>query len=197
MRTKFLPHLWMLFLCVSVQAEAPSTELLFSPDAIDLTPAAGTMADKARLLRLKDGTLIVAWHGGVDAVHAAWSLAGIEYAPRDIFIVASSDGGASWSDPVNVSNTAGLIDPSVFYDRNGDGTGLANYPGDSGKATVFASGKNLVITWNDTYCGDGLHGPARWEHAAAAVPPMQCRPPLDLPLGAVDRPKVTATSGAR
>jgi uncharacterized repeat protein (TIGR01451 family) len=163
MRIKFLPHLWMLFFCVSSQADAPSTELLFSPDAVELTPAAGTAANKARLLRLTDGTLIVAWHEGVDTSYGAWGLDGVIYAPRDIFFVASSDGGISWTDPVNVSNTAHLTDASVFYDRAGDGTGLANYPGDSDKATLFAAGQNLVITWNDTYCGDGIHGPAQYK----------------------------------
>lgn len=163
MRTRFLTHLWMLLLCVSSQAGAPSTELLFAPDAVNLTPAAGTTANKARLLRLTDGTLIVAWHEGVDTAYGAWSLDGVVYAPRDIFVVASSDGGGSWSSPLNVSNTASMTDPSVFYDRAGDGTGLTNYPGDSDKATLFASGKNLVITWNDTYCGDGIHGPARYK----------------------------------
>ena len=91
----------------------------------------------------------------------AWGLDGGIYAPRDIFIVASSDGGASWSDPLNVSNTASLTDASVLYDRHGNGSGLANYPGDSDKATIFAAGENLVITWNDTYCGNGRHGPAK------------------------------------
>ena len=163
MLTRFLPHFWMLLFCVSSQAEPPATELLFESDAVNLTPAAGTTADKARLLRLTDGTLIVAWQEGVDAAHVAWGLDGIVYAPRDIFVVSSPDGGDTWSDPVNVSNTANLTDASVFYDRAGDGSGLANYPGDSGKATIFASGKNLVITWNDTYCGDGMHGPALYQ----------------------------------
>ena len=95
MRTNFLPHLCMLLFCVSSQAEVPSTELLFAPDAVNVTPAAGTMANKARLLRLTDGTLIVAWHEGVDTGLEAWSLDGVAYAPRDIFIGASSDGGAS------------------------------------------------------------------------------------------------------
>ena len=139
MRTRFLPHLWMLLFCVSSQAQVPSTELLFSPDAVDLTPAAGTTADKARLLRLTDGTLVVAWHEGIEMTHEAWGLDGVAYSPRDIFLVTSSDGGASWSQPVNVSNTAALTDASVLYDRNGDGSGLANYPGDSDKATIFAA----------------------------------------------------------
>ena len=186
MRTRFLPHLWILLFCVSGHAEAPQTELLFAPDAVDLTPAAGSTADKARLLRLKDGTLIVAWHEGMDAAHEAWGLDGVVHAPRDIFIVASLDGGASWSDPVNVSNTASLTDPSVFYDRNGDGSGLANYPGDSGKATVFASGKNLVITWSDTYCGDGLHGPAKYKGALGMI---------EVPYHCLYAARVTVSSG--
>lgn len=163
MRTRFLRHLWMLLFCVLAQAETAPTELLFAPDAVDLTPAPGTTANKARLLRLTDGTLVVAWHEGVGLSDGSWGLDGAVYAPRDIFIVASIDGGDSWSSPVNVSNTAALTDTSVFYDRVGDGTGLANYSGDSGKASVFAAGKNLVITWNDTYCGDGVHGPARYD----------------------------------
>ena len=82
MRTRFLTHLWLLLFCVSGQAEAPSTELLFAPDGVDLTPSAGSKADKARLLRLKDGTLIVAWHEGVNTAHEAWGLDGIVHAPR-------------------------------------------------------------------------------------------------------------------
>lgn len=175
MRTMFLPYLWMLLLCAPSHAEAPPTELLFAPDAVNLTPAAGTMADKARLLRLSDGTLIVAWHQGMDATHAAWSFDGVTYAPRDVFVVASSDGGASWSVPINVSNTATLTDESVFYDRAGDGSGFANFPGDSDKATVFAAGNNLVITWNDTYCGEGLHGPARYQGSMGMIEvPYRC-----------------------
>jgi uncharacterized repeat protein (TIGR01451 family) len=177
----------MLILCVSSQAEAPQTELLFAPDAVNLTPAAGTTANKARLLRLTDGTLIVAWHEGVDTAYEAWSLDGVVYAPRDIFIIASSDSGASWSSPLNVSNTASLTDASVFYDRAGDGTGLANYPGDSGKATIFASGKNLVITWNDTYCGDGPHGPARYQGSLGMI---------EVPYHCLYAARVTVSSGA-
>ncbi len=186
MRTRFLPHLWMLILCVSSQAEAPQTELLFAPDAVNLTPAAGTTANKARLLRLTDGTLIVAWHEGVDTAYGAWSLDGVVYAPRDIFIVASPDGGVSWSNPVNVSNTGSLTDPAVFYDRTGDGAGLANFPGDSGKATLFAAGKNLVITWNDTYCGDGVHGPARYQGPLGMI---------EVPYRCLYAARVTVSSG--
>ena len=175
MRTRILQHLWMLLICVAVQAEVPSTELLFSPEAVNLTPAAGTTANKARLLRLTDGTLVVAWHEGVKMTHDAWGLDGVLFAPRDIFIVASADGGLSWSDPINVSNTATQTDPSVLYDRHGDGSGLANFPGDSGKATVFASGKNLVVIWNDTYCGMGRHGPAQYKGPLGMIEvPYRC-----------------------
>lgn len=186
MRTTFLPYVLMLLLCTSTQAEAPSTELLFAPDAVNLTPAAGTMADKARLLRLSDGTLIVAWHEGMDATNAAWGFDGVVYPPRDIFIVASTDGGVSWSDPLNVSNTASLTDEFVFYDRAGDGSGLANFPGDSDKATVFAAGNNLVITWNDTYCGEGVHGPARYQGSMGMI---------EVPYRCLYAARVTVSSG--
>ena len=187
MRITFLPYLWMLLLCAPSQAETPSTELLFSPDAVNLTPAAGTMADKARLQRLTDGTLIVAWHESVDATYAAWGLDGVVYAPRDIFIAASSDGGASWSDPINVSNTANLTDESVFYDRIGDGSGFTNFPGDSDKATVFSAGNNLVIIWNDTYCGAGIHGPARYQGSMGMI---------EVPYRCLYAARVTVSSGS-
>ena len=66
MPIRFLPHLWMLIIRVSGQAAALQTELVFAPGAVNLTPAVGTTANKARLLRLTDGTLVAAWHEGVD-----------------------------------------------------------------------------------------------------------------------------------
>ncbi len=186
MRNRYFAHLWMLLFCLSSQAEIPTTELLFSPEAVNLTPAAGTTADKARLLRLNDGTLVAAWHEGIEMTHEAWGLDGAVYAPRDVFIMASADGGASWGEPVNVSNTASLVDASVMYDRHGNGTGLASYPGDSGKATVFASGQNLVITWNDTYCGDGRKGPAKYQGKLGMI---------EVPYHCLYAARVTVSSG--
>lgn len=156
---RFFSILLLLFAAQTVYA---ATELEFSPEAKRLTAADVTIADKARLISLNDGTLIVVWIQAAGPPDGAWGLDGTLYPPNDIFVRISSDDGATWSDPLNVSNTAALTDANVLYDRIGDGSGLANFYGDSGKAGVMASGNNLLIAWNDAYCGDGMQRRARY-----------------------------------
>jgi uncharacterized repeat protein (TIGR01451 family) len=144
-------------------------------NVVELTAEPESTANKARLLRLQDGALVVLWHQEHGAPGGAWDLNGTPLAPRDIFITLSVDGGTVWSPPVNISETAELTDSGAFYDQTGDGTGLANFYGDSGKATAIASGNNLVVLWNDAYCGDGHHGPARYEGQSGFIElPYRC-----------------------
>ncbi|MEZ5559382.1 MAG: choice-of-anchor O protein [Pseudomonadales bacterium] len=151
------------------------TELEFPDTPVDLTPAPASTADKARLLALSDGTLVAAWHEGAGPAGGAWDLDGNPFRPRDVFVRFSSDDGETWSAPLNVSNTAGQTDPAAFYDRIGDGSGLANYYGDSGKASIFSVGTQLLVTWDDTWCGPGVHGPALYEGTAGFVEiPFHC-----------------------
>lgn len=161
--------------CFAADAAIAETQLLVQDTVLELSDSAQTAANKARLLRLQDGTLIVVWHQGHGSSDGAWGIDGNFFAPRDIFIRTSEDGGESWSPPVNISKTADLTDLAVFYDRTGDGTGLANFYGDSGKATVIASGNNLLVIWNDSYCGSGSHGPARYEGSSGLIQlPYRC-----------------------
>ncbi len=155
--------LCILLTGVVAQSGFAATELEFSPDATRLSAADVAIADKARIINLNDGTLIVIWQQAAGPPDGAWALNGSPYVPHDIFIRTSVDDGTTWSDALNVSNTATLTDPGVFYDRKGDGSGLANYYGDSGKASIMAAGNNVLIAWNDTHCGEGRHGPARYE----------------------------------
>ncbi len=143
----------MLFCCGLIQNGFAYTELAFDNRVENLTPAQGSSANKARIVRLDDGTIIAGWHESVGSPDGAWDLSGSFIAPRDIFIRLSVDGGETWSDKLNISNTAGLTDTNVLYDRVGDGSGLANFFGDSGKATFFANGNSLLVVWNDSYCG--------------------------------------------
>jgi uncharacterized repeat protein (TIGR01451 family) len=167
--------LWLPLFLFLARAAFAATELEFQDAVTDLTPDAGSSADKARILSLGDGTQLVAWHEGVGSADRAWDLWGSAYAPRDIFVSLSVDRGVTWSDPLNVSNTAGLTDPGALYDRVGDGTGLAPYYGDSGKANLFAVGNTVVVAWNDSYCGDGLHGPATYAGEAGLIElPYRC-----------------------
>lgn len=156
-----LPHFALLFgLAAVAQADPPVTELEFSPNAVNLTAEFESSADKARLLRLSDGTLFVAWQQGLGPAAGAWNPYGIRFVPRDIMARMSADGGVSWSAPVNLSSTATLTDAGAFYDATGDGTGLSPFYGDSGKPSVIAAGNDVAVAWIDAYCGAGKHGPA-------------------------------------
>lgn len=170
------PH-WVSLLAIAavVHAGPPVTELEFSQDSVNLTSDFDTVSNKARLLRLSNGTLIAAWQEGVGEPGGAWGPDGIPFAPRDILMRTSADDGKSWSTPINVSNTATLTDAAVFYDRTGDGTGLAAFFGDSGKPSLIAAGSDLALIWNDAYCGEGVHGPARYPVEAGEIEvPYRC-----------------------
>ena len=151
------------------------TQLLFEPQVATLTTVETATADKARVIRLSDGTLIVAWIEGVGSPDRSWRFDGVAGPARDIFMRTSSDGGATWTETVNISGTAGLTDPGVLYDRVGNTAGLANFYGDSGKATIMAFANDVLVIWNDTYCGAGRHGPARYESPLGFIEvPYRC-----------------------
>jgi hypothetical protein len=126
--------LWLLVFCLPLQSTLAETQLSLGDNVVELTAEPESTANKARLLRLQDGALVVLWHQEHGAPGGAWDLNGTPLAPRDIFITLSVDGGTVWSPPVNISETAELTDSGAFYDQSGDGTGLANFYGDSGKA---------------------------------------------------------------
>lgn len=114
----------------------------------------GGAARGARLLRLTktvdgshDGRLVVVY---ADANHdePVWDPNALEHLPRDVFVRHSDDGGATWTAPVNVSNSAKLH--SALTDHDGDGV-LEPYFGDCDAPTVFASGDLIAVTWVGNY----------------------------------------------
>jgi len=132
----------------------------------DQTPDLGRAA-KSRIVRLANGTLVVAYGDAVedDPARYVYDLKADEERPaRDIFVRTCDSAGAdcadpsAWTVPVNVSNTA--LFSSIATDWTGETDGSAErtpFHGDSGKPNVFASGDRVVITWVDQYCpgGDG------------------------------------------
>lgn len=165
----------IVLLGIVAQPGVAATQLEFSPQATRLTANEVAIADKVRIISLTDGTLVVVWQQAAGPPDGAWGLDGSQYPPNDIFIRTSVDDGNTWSEPVNVSNTATLTDAGAFYDRAGDGSGHANYYGDSGKASVMAAGNNVLVAWNDTHCGNGRHGPARYEGPLGMIElPYRC-----------------------
>ena len=129
-------------------------------------PAAENAANKGKILRLTDGTLVAAYGDAVNSDFKSWNYSGDIYSARDIFLTFSKDDGVTWSTPMNLSNTASQTDTGVFYDPDGKGAdgagGIApmNFYGDSDKPNIFApgNGNNIMVTWPDKHCPSGVQG---------------------------------------
>ena len=150
---------------------AGSTVALASPteyrlnESFDLSgmPAAGfdgEDANKGKIVRLEypDGVggfevVLLSVYGDAQGADV-WGFTGSVRAARDLFVTRSTDGGATWSVPVNVSNTANLS--SISADHDGDPlTPELPYFGDSQKPNVINNGKNVLISWVDSYAPGG------------------------------------------
>lgn len=128
----------------------------------------GGEASKVKLLSLSktpNGTLegrLVAVFGDANGSELVWDPKSREHYPRDIFVRTSDDEGATWTDAVNLSNTARHW--SAFADADGDGV-QEPFWGDSGKPNVFSNGANIVVSWVDRYAPEagrtwGVDGPS-------------------------------------
>lgn len=149
-------------------------------------PAAENAANKGKALRLTDGTLVSIYGDAVDSSYKAWNYNGAIYSARDTFVTWSKDDGNTWSDPVNLSNTASQTDAGAFYDPDGNGEdgigGLApmNYYGDSDKPNIFAPGNknNIMVSWTDKYCPSGVQGFAEYRASYPSLDPGTIQVPF-------------------
>jgi len=159
---------------------------LAAAQPFDLTPADGPAVisdglndtNKAKILRMPDGTLIAVYGLEQNVGQAVYDLkARATRNPWDLVAQFSTDEGETWSAPTNFDNTAaqssalGIIEatgaPPLFPAGDSD-EGYVDlesdlraipYPGDSDKPQVFNAGNNIVITFNSTYCPAD---PLRW-----------------------------------
>ena len=147
------------------------TSLVFAPPVLlsePTAPAAEDTAHKGKILRLTDGTLIVVYGDAVNAALLSWDFNGTIRPARDIFLTYSKDDGASWTAPLNLSNTAtnlvGIFDPDGNGADNVGGLPPQNFYGDSDKPNIFApgNGDNIMVSWTDKYCPGGLQGVASY-----------------------------------
>jgi hypothetical protein len=137
---------------------------------ISLAPAIGLSdqvpdfdhAAKSRIIRLSNGTLVVAYLDTVEdePTRYVYDLqADVERPARDIFVRACDSATTDCTDPldwttsVNISNTATLSSIDTDWTGDTDGSGERTpYHGDSGKSNIFGSGDYVVVTWVDKYC---------------------------------------------
>lgn len=154
--------LWIVLAAVAplaVRAEAPPPGLS-PPLVLSGVPVAGydgDDADKGRIDRL----VYPAPGGGFEKVLLAvyvdgqggdaW---GILFAPRparDLFVTRSTDDGATWSGPVDVSGTA--ASSSILADHDGDpATPAVPFHGESERPSLASNGRLAILAWVDHYC---------------------------------------------
>lgn len=136
-----------------------------APKVLSVTPTTGVdgeAAFKGKLMAMtypvgeQFETALVAVYGDA-AGPDVWKYDGSTRKARDLFVTRSTDDGATWSQPVNISNLAGLT--SIAADHDGDPT-TAELPffGDCGKPNVFNSGKTIIVNWISNYSGTAGQG---------------------------------------
>ncbi len=123
------------------------------------TEAAGALdtAAKTKLIRLPGGTLVSTFsYGNADDSETVYDpKAQAERPARDIYVTVSTDDGANWSGPINISDTADKSSKSTYWELDSEGELLTTpspFYGDSGKPNIFNSGKVIAITWTDKFC---------------------------------------------
>ncbi|MFI4897663.1 MAG: choice-of-anchor O protein [Phycisphaerales bacterium JB059] len=116
----------------------------------------GENAAKGKLVRLEfpDGaggyeSVLVSVYGDAQGPEV-WNYRGELHEARDIFATRSTDNGVTWSQPVNISNTASFA--SITADHDGELlTPNLPYFGDSEKPNIINNGKNILVTWVDRF----------------------------------------------
>jgi hypothetical protein len=141
--------------------------LEFAPTEGPSVVSDGASTNKVKILRTPDGTLFAVYGDAQDVGMMAWNpKAGATQLPNDIVIKYSVDGGVTWSDALNIDNTAALssargilvqegppmLDPLTGTPDLVNDPRAVDYPGDSDKPNVFNIGNNLIVTFNSKYC---------------------------------------------
>ena len=134
----------------------------------------GAATNKVKIMRTPDGTLFAVYGEaqdvGLDYNAQVWDAKGsYTRKPFDIVIKYSLDNGETWSEKLNIDNTAALSSSRGIVVQEGPPTldpltgapnldldpKAVNYHGDSDKPNVFNVGNNIVVTFNSKFCPGG------------------------------------------
>jgi hypothetical protein len=180
MMKKFVTYLVLsLLLCTSIvwglEQFSLSAPIVLSTQQPDLDSAY-----KSKIVRTPAGALVVVYGDSVenDPSHYVYDAKNADLRPaRDVFITvcdsANSDCSvkASWTTPINISNTA--LSFSMQTDWNGDGNRTAYY-GDSDNPHIFSSGDHVVVTWVDKFCDSGAQRSVTYDELGNREIAMSC-----------------------
>lgn len=139
------------------------------PETAPLVASGSASTSKVKLLRVPDGTLFAIYGEALDAGLPAYDVRlRTTRPPSDIVLSTSTDNGATWSAPINLSNAAALSSARGMLKASGepplDAAGhpdlaadprATDYPGDADKPNVFNVGNQIIVTWASKYCPGG------------------------------------------
>src|SRR6056297_3469621 len=144
--------------------------LEFHPDG-PIQVSDGVSTNKVKILRTPDGTLFAIYGDAQDVDLNGNSLAWNPKAhttqkPTDIVIKFSTDDGVTWSEALNIDNTAAkssargilvqegppMLDPLTGTPDLVNDPNAVDYPGDSDKPNHRNVGNYLFVTFNSKYC---------------------------------------------
>ena len=138
----------------------------------------GELTAKTKLVRLGNGTLVVAYGDAGTTEHVYDVKARAERPARDIFATScnanNSDCGqvANWSTPVNISGTASQTSATTAW--KGPAEGPLPFYGDSDKPNIFSNGPAVVITWADKLCDAAVQGSVTYVELEQREIPYSC-----------------------
>ncbi|MBY6108510.1 glycoside hydrolase [Ferrimonas balearica] len=162
---------------------------------------------KTKLVRLtnggaSDGRLLTVFADGWGSSafpdgHRVYDVkADIERPARDIFARYSDDDGQTWSDTVNLSQTAALTSIATLW--QGEDSAIAPFYGDSDKPNIFNSGTMVVVSWVDKYCDPDQQGSVSYIERDFREIPFSCVYSVrSIDGGATWQPAQRLTSGVR
>jgi hypothetical protein len=115
----------------------------------------GDLSAKIQIVRLGNGTLVVAYGDAGTEEHVYDVKANTEPPAREIFVRRCNSNSndcsdpASWSAPLNIAGTASRT--SATAASKGPSEGRLPFCGDSDKPNVFSNGQAVLVTWADKF----------------------------------------------
>ena len=138
----------------------------------------GDLSAKIKIVRLGNGTLVVAYGDAGTEEHVYDVKANTERPARDIFVRRCNSNAndcsdlASWSAPINIAGTASRTSATAAW--KGPSEGRLPFYGDSDKPNVFSNGQAVVVTWADKFCDSGVQGSVTYVEREEREIPYSC-----------------------